>query len=584
MLMNEQEEISTSCVSADENTPYTKNRASGVQTRGCTDIRSRKDIWPHKILWTSGDVEHTEVLCKERGLQISMVPKEPFVMRAGKEKCAVLIDFGCEIHGSLRLQVWSETKGIGSRLRIRFGESAMEAMSEQGGRTNATNDHARRDLITEVGMMSMNVIGETGFRFVRIDLEDTDTMVLFKSITAVLVYKDVPYIGSFSCSDPLLDKIWDTGAYTVHLNMQEYVWDGIKRDRLVWVGDMHTEMKTIGTVFGADDSVEKSLDFSREDTPLPGWMNGMASYSMWYVLILYDRLMYTGDYSFIEKQKDYLIGLSGQLSSCIDANGQDCVTKGRFLDWPSNDRPDIIDAGVQALHYMAADRLEKLFIMLGEEEEAKRCSADKKALAGYPVDYKDSKQAAALLVLARLKDAEAANDALLSKGGAQGMSTFMGYYILTARAMAGDYQGCLNCIRQYWGGMLSLGATTFWEDFDVAWMTNAAPIDRLTKEGEVDIHGTYGRYCYKGYRHSLCHGWASGATPWLTEQVLGIRILEPGCKKLGITPHLGDLDWAKGTFPTPYGAVAVMHRKRANGSIETEVNAPKEVAVIVGGN
>lgn len=41
----------------------------------------------------------------------------------------------------------------------------------------------------------------------------------------------------------------------------------------------------------------------------------------------------------------------------------------------------------------------------------------------------------------------------------------MGYYILTARAMAGDYEGCLEAIREYWGGMLSLGATTFWEDF-----------------------------------------------------------------------------------------------------------------------
>lgn len=43
-------------------------------------------------------------------------------------------------------------------------------MSELGGKTNATNDHARRDLVVEVGMMSMNPIGETGFRFVRIDL------------------------------------------------------------------------------------------------------------------------------------------------------------------------------------------------------------------------------------------------------------------------------------------------------------------------------------------------------------------------------------------------------------------------------
>ena len=65
------------------------------------------------------------------------------------------------------------------------------------------------------------------------------------SYTHLLVYKDVEYKGSFSSSDPLINRIWDVGAYTVHLNMQEYIWDGIKRDRLVWVGDMHPETTTI---------------------------------------------------------------------------------------------------------------------------------------------------------------------------------------------------------------------------------------------------------------------------------------------------------------------------------------------------
>ena len=160
------------------------------------------------------------------------------------------------------------------------------------------------------------------------------------------------------------------------------------------------------------------------------------------------------------------------------------------------------------------------------------------------------------------------------------MSTFMGYYILTARAMAGDYEGCLAAIRDYWGGMLRLGATTFWEDFDVDWMENAAPVDELPKEGQTDVHGSYGRYCYKGYRHSLCHGWASGVTPWLSENVLGIKILAPGCKKIKVEPHLGDLQWAKGTYPTPYGEITVSHIKKADGTVETVVNAPEEIKIL----
>lgn len=555
-------------------------RVMEKETVDCSkaDTRSRQFLLPRRILWTQGDVENSQALLKDRELQISLAAKEPCVMKSSEEgKASLLLDYGVEIHGGIRLLAWSDSTNRGAKVRIRFGESASEAMSEPGGESNSTNDHARRDITAEVGMMSMNQIGESGFRFVRIDLEEPEAVLALKSVWAVLVYKDVPYRGSFVCSDPLLNRIWDVGAYTVHLNMQEYIWDGIKRDRLVWVGDMHPEVTTIKAVFGEDDSVEKSLDFIREETPLPGWMNGMASYSMWYAVITYDWYFYTGRKEFLEKQKDYLGGILDQFSAHIDENGQDTVKEGRFLDWPSAGRDKVVDAGVQALHIWAARSLEKIFTVLGEEQRIAQCRRDLERLAGYETDYEDSKQAAALSVLMGMKDAVQVNDTLLKPGGAKGMSTFMGYYILTARAMAEDYQGCLDCIREYWGGMLALGATTFWEDFNVDWMENASPIDELPQDGKVDVHAAYGGFCYQGHRHSFCHGWASGATPWLTENVLGIKILEPGCRKVKVEPHLGDLEWAEGSYPTPYGDIKVSHRKRENGSVETKAEAPEGV-------
>ncbi len=549
-----------------------------LKKQGREVLTKRVTLEPVKVLWKQGEVENEQMLLERRSRQISLVASSPVVMKTTSEQQAsVLLDYGTEIHGGIRILVWGEGTGKGAKVRVRFGESASEAMAEIGGENNATNDHARRDLVTEVGMMSMNPIGETGFRFVRLDLLEETTLVL-KAVTAELVYKDVPYRGSFRSSDELLNKIWETGAYTVHLNMQEYIWDGIKRDRLVWVGDMHPETLTIRSVFGADDAVERSLDFIREETPLPGWMNTMAAYSMWYVIIVYDWFLYTGHLDWVKAQADYLKGLSDQLSEHIDSEGKDTVTQGRFLDWPSNDNPVVTDAGVQAIHYLAADSLEKLFKALGEKEYAERCAEDKKRLVRYETDYQEAKQAAALLVLAGLKDADKVNEELLRKNGAAGMSTFMGYYILAARAAAGDYTGCLESIREYWGGMLKLGATTFWEDFDVEWMKNAAPIDRLPEEGEVDVHKTYGRYCYQGYRHSFCHGWASGATAWMSEYVLGVKILEPGCKKVKITPHLGDLDWVEGTYPTPLGEIHIRAEKTAEGT-RVCINAPEGVTV-----
>ena len=545
------------------------------------DVRSRSFLFPKRILWTAGQVENSRRLLEKEEMQISLAAHKPCILKNEKgEKASILLDYGIEIHGGISLLAWLDSTKRGAKVRVRFGESAAEAMSELGGKTNATNDHARRDLVVEVGMMSMNPIGETGFRFVRIDLLEPEAVLMIKSICAVMVYKDVPYRGSFSCSDPLLNRIWDVGAYTVHLNMQEYIWDGIKRDRLVWVGDMHPEVTTIKAVFGEDDAVEKSLDFIRKETPLPGWMNNMASYSMWYVIILHDWFFYTGKKEFLEKQKDYLKGVADLLSAHIDEKGQDTVKEGRFLDWPSEGKKKIVDAGVQAIHIWAAESLKEIFEILGEKDRAAQCEEDLKRLRSYETDPEDYKQAAALLVMVGAKDAKETNEKLLKTGGAKGMSTFMGYYILTARAMAGDYEGCLEAIREYWGGMLSLGATTFWEDFDVDWMKDAARIDELPKEGQIDVHGAYGRFCYKGYRHSLCHGWASGVTPWLSENVLGVKILEPGCKKIKVEPHLGDLEWAKGTYPTPYGEITVSHVKQADGSIETTVDAPEEIEVL----
>ena len=180
---------------------------------------------------------------------------------------------------------------------------------------------------------------------------------------------------------------------------------------------------------------------------------------------------------------------------------------------------------------------------------------------------------------AGLGDAKDLNEKIMAVDGAQRMSTFYGYYVLLARAKAEDYQGCLDVIREYWGGMLDMGATTFWEDFDINWMKNAARIDEVVPADKVDIHGDYGNYCYIGLRHSLSHGWASGPTSWLSEFVLGVRV-EDGGKIVKVNPHLGDLEWVRGTFPVKGGTLEVSHKKLENGSIKTLVTAPKGIKVI----
>ncbi len=540
---------------------------------------------PVKILWqtenAAANIKNEQRLLKPGNGQADLANRDMCVLKSDtKIKPALLFDFGRELHGGLQIVTGMYPGNKPIRLRVRFGESASEAMSDIEPKQNATNDHAMRDMIVEVPWLGKLEVGNTGFRFVRIDLLDENVELQLKEVRAIFVFRDIPYLGSFNSSDTLLNKIWMTGAYTVHLNMQDYLWDGIKRDRLVWVGDMHPETSTISAVFGNNEVVPKSLDLSRDITPLPGWMNGISTYSMWWIIIHRDWYYHNGDLKYLQQQRDYLVKLLAYIITKIDKDGKEQLDGNRFLDWPSSENKKGVDAGLQAMMVWSLSAGAELCKILNEPVMGKKCEAAVDRLKKYVPDHNRSKQGAALMALTGLMPAAKANTEVLAVNGAHDFSTFYGYYMLQAKAKAGDYQGALDAIREYWGAMLKLGATTFWEDFNLDWLPNASRIDELPKPGQKDIHGDYGAYCYIGFRHSLSHGWASGPTPWLTEHVLGIRVAAPGCKVIEIKPHLGDLRFAEGSFPTPYGLLKVKHVKQADGKVLTTVDAPEGIKII----
>lgn len=550
-----------------------------MQQRTKSDPRVRKYVLPKRVVWhtDANSVEKPETLLKDLSGQVTLKASNPCVLRTKKTDAGILVDFGAELHGGVQIMVWHTKDKKPVRLRVRFGESVSEAMADLAGDRNATNDHAIRDQSILVPWLGTAEIGNTGFRFVRIDLADEDSFVELKAVRAVFLYRDLEYKGSFRCSDERLNRIWATGAYTVHLNMQDYLWDGIKRDRLVWIGDMHPETMSIFAVFGAHEIIPASLDLIRDETPLPKWMNGISSYSMWWVLIHNEWYRCTGDIEYLVQNREYLKGLLDQLAGYVDPNNRENLPAHRFLDWPSSANKPAIHAGLHSLLAMTLEAGAELCEVLGESVTRKKCLEAVSKLRKHIPDPANSKQAAALMALAGLEDAARMNRQVMAIDGPRRMSTFYGYYVLQARALAGDYEGALDCIRQYWGAMLDLGATTFWEDFDLDWTENAARIDELVPEGKKDIHGDFGNYCYKGFRHSLCHGWASGPTAWLSEHVLGIKILDPGGKSVTIEPHLGDLDWAEGTYPTARGIIKVRHTKMPDGSIQSKVELPDGV-------
>jgi hypothetical protein len=75
---------------------------------------------------------------------------------------------------------------------------------------------------------------------------------------------------------------------------------------------------------------------------------------------------------------------------------------------------------------------------------------------------------------------------------------------------------------------------------------------------------------------SECHGWSSAPTYEFSAIVLGVYPTDNGYKSVRIKPIVDcyDLDWAKGTVPTPYGVISISWEKK-NGKLMLDVSLPQ---------
>jgi alpha-L-rhamnosidase len=117
---------------------------------------------------------------------------------------------------------------------------------------------------------------------------------------------------------------------------------------------------------------------------------------------------------------------------------------------------------------------------------------------------------------------------------------YMRFYELEALCAIGEQSYVLKEMKDYWGGMLNLGATSFWEEYNPA------------KQG-AEHYAMYGR----PFGKSLCHAWGASPIYLLGKYYLGVKPTSPGYKTYTIEPVLGGLQWMEGAVPTPEGDVKV---------------------------
>ena len=537
-----------------------------------------------KIIYQEGQIENSETLLKNKTLQIGLQERELCIIRG---KASFILDFGKELSGGARILTYSVE---GSKtVRLRFGESVGETCAElKNGEAGfgATNDHSIRDFKVDLQSFSDMTFGQTGYRFLRVDTLSENTIITIKTVVAAVDTDTREEIGTFECDDSLVNDIWSTAAYTIRLCLQNgYIWDGVKRDRLVWIGDLYPEALALHYLFGEAKETINCLDFSMDQAPLPEFINRMPTYSLWWILCLNEAYRVSGDKEKFKKYISYVKGIVEQIvAPCVDKNGRVSYSF-NFIDWPScylegetdTEKKEVERcAGVAYLTKFALKAAKEILSLYEEDcsyidELIARIDQNKYEINVY-------KQIAALGVFSG--DANESMKKTLISNGAKGLSTFQSYFILGAVASFGEYESALSMMKEYYGGMLSVGATTFWEDFDLEWLKGSGRLDEMPRDGVKDIHGDFGNFCYASYRHSFCHGWSAGVIPYLIETVAGVKTLEKGMKKLQIKPNLSGLKHVKATVPTPYGVVSIEHELLESGEVKTQVVAPKEIEIV----
>lgn len=496
-----------------------------------------------------------------------------------KEGGFIVLDFGKELRGRLHICYVRNPEG---KIRVRLGESLAETSSTLGEK-GACNDHSLRDYVYPVIMLSDFSTTESGFRYARIDAVSGGPVYIGK-IYAEEADNGLTVLSSFACSDKRLNAIYQTAARTIDLCVgEDEIWDGIKRDRAVWLGDFYPEMVSALSLYGPIPQIKHVLKMI-EDFP-DSYANHFPAYSAWWLLCLCAYYSYTGDRAFFLDNLSDIDKTVSSFGAIIGEDGEAHFERSPlsfyenqeyFIDWPTHETSDA-KIGWHYLLTYALSTLEKTKEELGISAEQEKSIVAR--LDRFSYGPSSFKQVNALGVLSKRLDAKTGID-VIKKGGAKGLSTFTSFLCFEALKENGEGKAALEIMKEYYGAMLDLGATSFFEDFDMDWLKDdPLPIVSFEEKGKKHIHADYGKFCYKGFRHSLCHGWSSGFIPFFYEHILGIERMEPGYAAIRINPHLYCLSEASGRLMTPKGLIKVSH-KSINGQIKSEIGLPKGVNLI----
>jgi len=398
--------------------------------------------------------------------------------------------------------------------------------------------------------------------------------------------------------------------------------DGAKRDRLVWSGDLDTAGPTMSYTVGNNDYLKGSLQLFATRQHNSGFIEGVvpatyplinatnltsevgaysATYSMYFVLGLYDHLMFSGDRAFSSSMWSAVQRQLAWNATRLDSRGLFITRNGDGADWDFYDAEKVgAITAYNVIYYRTLMAAASIGDAIGQTSAAvgyrMRADSLRNAINAYMYDgargvYRISdtvpaiaQDANVLAVLAGIPPAAevprilaAIKTALWttpygpmpfdnSTVWAPIISTFISGYEAQARYLANDSVNAEQLIRTVFGRLanpLNFQYTgTMWENVKA---DGTPGLDQSV----LQSNGIKGPG-----KTSLAHAWATGPVTALSGYVLGVRPVSPGFDNWLVQPHPGTLSWAVGRVPTPHGALSVKWGGQRQSSFSMEVITP----------
>lgn len=451
-----------------------------------------------------------------------------------------LFDFGRELFGYLHVGNVSPSE----KLHISYGESLDEAVDVDN--SIVSEDVYGQDHYT---------LRQRAFRYIYV-LQSMDV-----SCEAELEFIPLPYRGSFRCNEEYVTDVWNMCAYTLHLNVREVFTEAVKRDRWLWSGDAYQSYRFNNYLFHDKDIIRRSIIGMRGKDPVTEHINTITDYSLFWVISVWE-------YYFAYKDEDFLRFIYPKVVSMMNfvktREDNEGFLVGKYADWVFIDWSEMDKTGAIAAEqmlYIAANRAAaSIAKVLCEDAEPYSLAAERLTRDVNRFFWDDEKGAfidsfssgrrhvtrhanifAIMFDIATAQQTESIIENVLLNNEITKITTpyFEGYE-LDVMGKLGRFDYIENMLRSYWKGMLDMGATTVWEEFD-------------PKQTGIERYAMYGNK----YGKSLCHAWGAGPVYLLGRYYLGVYPTDVGYNTFEVAPKRGGFTFIEGTVPVVDGSVWV---------------------------